>query len=214
MDLGTQAILETGLEHLTGLFDGEGVGLAEDVAELGDALLLDAGHHLLADKADVLFAVRLVLRGDEVRAHEGRDEIHAVVIVEILDDLKCLELVLGGKTVAALGLDRGGAKAHHLVECLGGLAAQLLNACLAGSVGGGLNAAAGVLDLEIGLAVELHAQLVLAPAAEDEVGVGVDKAGGDKVAFRIDDLRTLDRGDGAGADGGDDAVLDEDPGVL
>lgn len=149
-----------------------------------------------------------------MRAHEGRDEIHAVVIVEILDDLKRLELVLGGKTVAALGLDRGGTKAHHLVECLGGLAAQLLNACLAGGVGGGLNAAAGVLDLEIGLAVELHAQLVLAPAAEDEVGVGVDKAGGDKMAFRIDDLRTLDRGDGAGADGGDDAVLDEDPGVL
>lgn len=37
VDLGTQAILETRFEHLTGLFDGEGVGFAEDVAELGDA---------------------------------------------------------------------------------------------------------------------------------------------------------------------------------
>lgn len=77
VDLGTQAILETRFEHLTGLFDGEGVGLAEDVAELGDALLLDLGHHLLAHKADVLFAVGLIFRRDKVRAHEGRDEVHA-----------------------------------------------------------------------------------------------------------------------------------------
>lgn len=97
VDLGTQAILETRFEHLTGLFDGEGVGLAEDVAELGDALLLDLGHHLLAHKADVLFAVGLIFRGDKVRAHEGRDEVHAVVIVEVLDDLERLELMLGGQ---------------------------------------------------------------------------------------------------------------------
>ena len=70
-------------------------------------------------------------RGDKVRAHEGRDEVHAVVIVEVLDDLERLELMLGGKAIAALGLDRGGAEAHHLVERLGGLGGELL---LAGPV--------------------------------------------------------------------------------
>ena len=154
---------------------------------------LTLGHHLLAHKADVLFAVGLILRGDKVRAHEGRDEIHAVVIVEVLDDLERLELVLGGKAVAALGLDRGGAEAHHLVERLGGLGGELLLAGLTGGVRRGLDAAARVLNVEIACAVELETQLVLAPAAEDEVGVGVDKAGGDEVALRVDDFRALDK---------------------
>ena len=122
--------------------------------------------------------------------------------------------MLGGKTVAALGLDRGGAEAHDLVERLGGLGGELLLAGLTGGVGGGLDAAARVLDVEIACAVELETQLILAPAAEDEVGVGVDKAGGDEVAPRVDDFRALGGGDRAGTDGVDDAALDEAPRIL
>ena len=62
--------------------------------------------------------------------------------------------------------------------------------------------------------MELETQLVLAPAAEDEVGVGVDKAGGDEVALRVDDFRALTSGNRAGTDGGYDAVLDEHPRIL
>ena len=62
--------------------------------------------------------------------------------------------------------------------------------------------------------MELKTQLVLAPAAEDEVGVGVDKAGGDEVAPRVDDFRALDGGNRAGTDGVDDAALDEHPRIL
>ena len=62
--------------------------------------------------------------------------------------------------------------------------------------------------------MELETQLVLAPAAEDEVGVGVDKAGGDEVALRVDDFRALTSGNRAGTDGSDDAVLDEHPRIL
>ena len=46
------------------------------------------------------------------------------------------------------------------------------------------------------------------------VSVGVNEAGRDKAALRVDDLRALGGGQSAGADGGDDAVLNEDPGVL
>lgn len=84
-----------------------------------------------------------------------------MVIVEVLDDLERLELMLGGKAVAALGLDRGGAEAHHLVERLGGLGGELLLAGLTGGVRRGLDAAARVLNVEIACAVELETQLVL-----------------------------------------------------
>ena len=91
---------------------------------------------------------------------------------------------------------------------------ELLLAGLTGGVRRGLDTAARILDVEIARAVKLETELVLAPAAEDEVGVSVDKAGGDEVTLRVDDLRALGGGQSAGADGGDDAVLNEDPGVL
>lgn len=99
-------------------------------------------------------------------------------------------------------------------SALEALAASSWLAGLTGGVRRGLDAAARVLNVEIACAVELETQLVLAPAAEDEVGMGVDKAGGDEVALRVDDFRALDGGNRAGTDGGDDAVLDEHPRIL
>ena len=96
--------------------------------------------------------------------------------------------MLGGQTVAALGLAGGDAEAHHLVQRLGGLLGELLSGGLAGGVGGGLDAAAGVLDFQIGLAVELQAQLVLTPAPTRQVGVGVHQTGRDQLALSVQDL--------------------------
>ena len=137
-----------------------------------------------------------------------------MAVVQVLDDLQSLQLVLGSQTVAALGLHGGGTQAQHLVQSLGGLLGQLLLGGAAGGVGGGLDAAAGVLDLQIGLAVQLHAQLVLAPAAEDQVGMRVDQTGSDQLALSVDDLGVSDLGSSPGADLSDHAVLDQDPGVL
>ena len=214
MDLGPQAVLQAGLQHLTGLLHREGVGLAEHIAELGDALFLHLGHHLLAHQADVLGTVALILGGDQMGTHKGGDHVHGVVVVQVLDDLQGLQLVVGGQTVAALGLHGGHAKAHHLVQSLGGLLGQLLLGGLAGGVGGGLDAAAGVLDLQIGLAMELHAQLVLTPAAENQVGVGIYQTGGDQVALGVDDLSAGGGGGRTGAHRVDDPVLHQDPGIL
>ena len=214
MDLGTQTVLEARLEHLTGLLHRKGVSLAEHVAELRDALLLNERHHLLAHKADVLGAVGFVLGGHKVRAHEGRDHVHRVPLVEVADHTQRLELMLGGKTVAALGLAGGRAEGHHLIESLRCLCGQFLLGGSARGVGGGLDAAAGILDLEIGLTVELHAQLVLPPAAENKVRMGIHEARRDELSLGVDDLRPRGCGSLAGADGGDHAVLDEHPCVL
>ena len=214
VDLGTQTVLEARLEHLTGLLHRKGVSLAEHVAELRDALLLNERHHLLAHKADVLGAVGFVLGGHKVRAHEGRDHVHRVPLVEVADHTQRLELMLGGKTVAALGLAGGRAEGHHLIESLRCLCGQFLLGGSARGVGGGLDAAAGILDLEIGLTVELHAQLVLPPAAENKVRMGIHEARRDELSLGVDDLRPRGCGSLAGADGGDHAVLDEHPCVL
>ena len=214
VDLGTQTVLEARLEHLTGLLHRKGVGLAEHVAEPRDALLLNERHHLLTHKADILGAVGFVLSGHKVRAHEGRDHVHRVLLVEVADHTQRLELMLGGKTVAALGLAGGRAEGHHLVERLRRLGGQLLLGGSARGVGGGLDAAAGVLNFEVGLAVQLHAQLILPPAAENKVRMGVHETRRDELSLGVDDLRPLGCGSLAGADGGDHAVLDEHPRVL
>ena len=149
-----------------------------------------------------------------MRTHESRNQIHTVMLVEVTDDLQRREFMLGRKTVAALGLAGGRTEVHHLVKRLGSLGSQLLLARLAGGVGGRLDAAAGVLDLKVGLAVELHTQLILAPAAENKMRMRVHKAGRDKLSICIDDLRALAGGNRTGADGGDHAVLDEHPRIL
>ena len=212
VDLGPQAVFQAGFQHLAGLLRGEGVGFAEHVAVFGDALFLHLGHHLLADQPDVLRPVGLVLGGHQMGPHKGGHDVHGVAVVEVFDHLQGFQLMLSGQAVAALGLAGGDAKAHHLVQSPGGLLGQLFLGGLAGGVGGGLNAAPGVLDLQIGLAVELQAQLVLPPAAENQVGVGVHQAGGGQLALGVDG--PIRRRGGAGPHLGDDAVLHQDPGVL
>ena len=62
--------------------------------------------------------------------------------------------------------------------------------------------------------MELHAQLVLPPAAENKVRMGVHETRRDELSLGVDDLRPRGCGSLAGADGGDHAVLNEHPCVL
>ena len=62
--------------------------------------------------------------------------------------------------------------------------------------------------------MELHAQLILPPAAENKVRMGVHETRRDELSLGVDDLRPLGCGSLAGADGGDHAVLNEHPCVL
>lgn len=62
----TQAMAKASLQDLAGFLYSKGIRFAEHITEFGDALLLDGGHHLLADQADILRAVLLVLCRDQV----------------------------------------------------------------------------------------------------------------------------------------------------
>ena len=73
------------LQDLAGFLYSKGIRFAEHITEFGDALLLDGGHHLLADQADILRAVLLVLCRDQVGAHKGGCHIHGVFFLQAAD---------------------------------------------------------------------------------------------------------------------------------
>ena len=214
MNLGAQAVFQAGLQHLAGLLHGKGIGLAEHVAELGNALLLDGRHHLLAYQPDVLLTVLLVLGRNQVGTHEGSYNIHGMAVVQVLDHLERLQFVLRGQTVAALRLTGGHAKAHHLVQRLGRLLCQLLLRRLPCGVGGGLDPTARILDLQVGLSVELHPQFILTPAAENKMRVGVHQTGSNQIPLCIYYLGILHLRSSSCPHLGNDAVLYQNPGVF
>ncbi len=96
------------------------------------------------------------------------------------------------------------------------LAMSSVFACRPRRLHGGDDAAPGAGDLLIGGAGEPQLELMGAVAAENEMGVAVDQAGGDPAALAVDGLVGLEArrvGGAAGEDdapvaGGDDAVLD------
>ena len=213
VDLGAQAMVQAGLQDLTGLLHSKGVRFTEHIAEFGDALLLDGGHHLLTDQADILRAVLLVLCRDQVGAHKGGCHIHGVLFLQAADGTQLLQLVLQGQSVAAFGLAGGGTEPHHLIQGRGGLLGELLLSGLTGGVRGGLDAAAGVLDVQIALSMELHAKLILAPAAENQMGVGVHQSGGHQLPAGVHHLGTAHGRRRPRPHLGDLALGDQDPGV-
>ena len=117
--------------------------------------------------------------------HEGGNNVHRVAVVEILNDLQCLQLMFGCKPVSTFCLHCGSTKAHHFIQCLGSLLGQLLLGCLSGGVGGGLNATACILNFQIGFAVEFHTQLILTPATKNQVSVGIHQTGCDQFPLCI-----------------------------
>src|SRR5690606_17133780 len=85
----------------------------------------------------------------------------------------------------------------------------------AGGGHGGDDAAAGAGDLLVGRPVEALLELAGAVAAEDQVGVAVDQAGGDPAAVEaVGFHRVMHRQVGARTGEGDAAVLDQDGAVL
>ena len=124
-------------------------------------------------------------------AHKGGCHIHGVFFLQAADGPKLLQLVVHGQTVAAFGLAGGGAEPHHLIQGFGGLLSEFLFGGLTGGVRGGLDAAAGVLDVQIALSMELHAKLILAPATENQMGVGVHQPGSHQLPAGVHHLGAI-----------------------
>ena len=214
VDLGDKAPFLSRLQDDLGLRGGEDPRLAEHVAELGQTGLRYGGDSLLAQQADIGLPVFLILRGHGMGPQKGGNDVHGMVFAQTADDPELFELVVHIEAVAALGFHGGDAQGEHLVQGFFGLVVELVLGGLTGGVHRGEDAAAHGQDVQIGSAVELQPQLVLPPAPEDEMGVGVHQAGRDQPSLSVDDLLPLLHRRPAGADLDDDPVLHAYKGVL
>ena len=122
------------------------------------------------------------------------------------------------EAVAGFGFEGGGARAKHPVAMAAGGGEQLVGIGGAGEGDGAQDAAAGSGDLLVSGSGDALLELGGAIAGEDEMGVGVDEAGGYGAASGVDDVgdRRGCRSDqiGVGARGGDAAVFYEQGGVF
>ena len=94
-----------------------------------------------------------------------------MTVVEIPDDLQCLELVLGGKTVAALCLDRSSSEYEHMHKSILCLYVELVFGRSPRGFDGGMDTAAGIEYVEVSYAMKLLRKLVLAPSSKYEMRV-------------------------------------------
>src|SRR6476660_189213 len=91
------------------------------------------------------------------------------------------------EAVAGLGFDGGGAGAEHPVAMATGGNEEVIFAGGAGEGDGAQDASTGGGDLLVGGSGDALLEFGSAVAGEDEVGVGVDEAGGDAAVVGVDD---------------------------
>src|SRR5262249_40059201 len=127
-------------------------------------------------------------------------------------DLEALQLVDERQPVAALGLDRRRAELEEALETDQEQREERLGTRRADAAHAREDAAAGLGDLEVGLALRAQLELVLARAGEDRVRVGVDEARDERAAARVQrgGRRVGGAQLGLRADGGDALALDRD----
>ena len=129
--------------------------------------------------------------------------------------LEHLELGLDVEAVAGLDLDRRDPALHQCPQARARLLHKLFQGSRPRRLHGRGDAAAGAGDFLIGRALEPLLIFAGAVAAEDEVGVAIDQAGGDPGAVQRLDLSGLVAGQlGAAADPDDAPVLDADGAIL
>ena len=213
VDLGRQAAAPPRLQDRPGLLRRKHPGLAEHVAELRQSLRRRRGDHLLAQQPDIGRPVRLVVLRQGVGPQEGGDQIHRMALVQGPDGPQLLKLRVQVQAVSALGLAGGGAEGEHLVQGQPGLVLQRPLSGGPGGPDGGQNAAPLGQDVQVGHPPQLHGQLVLPPAPEDQVGVGVHQTRRDQTALRVQLLRPGGALRRPRAHGGNHAVLNAHPGV-
>ena len=151
-------------------------------------------------------------------AEERRHDRHRPLDAEPARGAQQAGLGVEIEPVTGLDLDRGHALGDQPVEARGGARDELVLARRPRRLDGRDDAAAGRGDLAVARAGQAQLELVRAVAAEDEVGMAVDQAGGDPTAVASDALGGVgvrrqvalraDKGD-APAAGPDRAALDD-----
>ena len=191
VDAEAQPGAARGLENGPRLLDGEDALLAEDVAEEGELLPGGPRHDHFGDDPDPLGAVSGELRRDLVGREKRRDEAGQVRVArELPQERERPDLVGLGQPVSRLGLGRRRAVVAHRHEALAHGGGQLVVGARAGRPHGGVDPAAFRRDRGVAFAGEAPRDLGAAVAEPDRVGVGVDEAGHDRAAARIEgDIR-------------------------
>ena len=214
VDLGQQPVLSAGKQNAAGFLGGKNAFFAEHIAEFRNALLPYCRKHFLAQKLQIALPVVPVGLRHGVRAHKGRSEIHHMMLLQLSDHAQRFAFFPGRQAVAALGLCGRRAEANHFIQRGGGFCLQLFLACRLCGTHGGQDAAACGEDVQIARAVQLERQLVLPPAAEDQMRVRVDQTGRDQLPSGVDRLRVGSRRRCAGSDLRNHIVFNEYPCVF
>src|SRR5690606_28129466 len=172
------------------------------------------GEDFIHSLVHITAAVGAVFGRDGVEAEIAGADPDAGLAAEAAGDAHHLQLAFGVEAVAGLDLDGGDAGGLEPGEAGQGEGVEVI---LRGGAGGGDgrdDAAAGAGDVLIGGAAEPLFELAGAVAAEDEMGVAVDQAGGDPAAVEaVGFHRLVHRQVGAGA-GPDDAAIGDQQGPV
>ena len=120
-----------------------------------------------------------------MRCHTGRHNIHRVRLVQAADDAELLDLILHIQSVTTLNLRRGHAKVQLLIKKPHRAGKQFILTKRARLTHCVEDSTARLQDVEITRTLELERNLVLPPAAEDEVRMRIHPAGSHKRAARI-----------------------------
>ena len=173
-------------EHGAGFVDGEGVVVAEGVAVLGETEFGHFGDEFFGDEADVVGTAVFVFGRDGVGGEQRRDDASWAFFVESANHAKHFEFGVAVEAVAGFGFDawwcpsgassRDGGGRRRVIHLRGG----------AGESYGAQDASAGCSDLLVGGAGDALFEFGGAVSGEDEVGVGVDEAGGYAAACGVD----------------------------
>ena len=213
VELWQQTVGLAGQQDPPGFLRRKDALLAEHIAEPGQPFRRRPGDHLLTKQPEIALPVGLIFRRQSVGSQKGGGQIHGAFLPQLPDDPQLPQLGLRFQTVAALGFAGGDAEALHFQKGAPALFQKLRLRGGAGGPHGGKDPAAPGQNVQIGDAVELVGQLILPPAAEDQMGMGVGQTGRGQSALRVDDL-LRPAGRLALTYGSDDPVLRQHPGIF
>ncbi len=217
VNAGFQAQRFACLQHAAGLLHVENAGFTKDVAVLSQLLLCDGRQRFADHLIHIAVGVVFVFLRHGVGPQEGGGDVHGAAFRQAADHSQLLELRFRIQAVAAFHLAGGNAHGQHFMDKSQRFCVQLVFGFLPGVFHCAQDAAAHAQDIQIPGAGQLQRDLVLSPAAEHQVGMSVDKAGGDQTALGVDDLGALLRpggGFGLRAAVCNFAVFDQRAGVF
>ena len=173
------------LEHELDLGRGERDALAETVHRIDERLRPGGLQGRQAHLVEIGVGAARVLGRDGVGAEEAGEHPDRTLGGDAARGAQHGELRLDVQTVARLDLDGADALGDQRVDAGEGAGEERVGFRLPRRLDGGENSAAGPGDLLVAHPLEPHLELARAVAAVHDVGVAVDRRGGDQTALQV-----------------------------